>query len=90
MNLAVFGLTAKDWREQNPALKTTSENIRDQATIEQLTVLANLESLNSMLIHETIDKISRFDRLHAEASRQLQALLDLRQHTTHLLEPKKD
>ncbi len=49
LNLALFGITAKQWRDENP---NTDGNIRDTATIEQLVVLSNLESLNSVYIHQ--------------------------------------
>lgn len=49
LNMALFGKTAKQWRELNPAI---TGNIRDAATIEQLVVLSNLESINAMLIHQ--------------------------------------
>ena len=74
INLALFGTTASDWRKNNQEL-AKSGNIRDYATIEQLTVLANLESINSMLISEGLGKQERFLRLHEEAIRQLKALL---------------
>ena len=47
LNVALFGMTAKQWREANPK---TAGNIRDEATLEQLVVLSNLESINSVLI----------------------------------------
>ncbi len=47
LNVALFGMTAKEWREQNPGVKG---NIRDEATIEQLVVLSNMESINALLI----------------------------------------
>jgi len=47
LNVALFGMTAKEWREQNPDVKG---NIRDEATIEQLVVLSNMESINALLI----------------------------------------
>jgi hypothetical protein len=47
--MALFGITAKQWRDENPE---TDGNIRDLATIEQLVVLSNLESLNSVFIHQ--------------------------------------
>lgn len=49
LNMALFGKTAQQWRSENP---TASGNIRDMATIEQLVVLSNLESINAMLIHQ--------------------------------------
>jgi hypothetical protein len=74
VNLALFGMASNVWRKENPKLAKTG-NLRDYATIEQLTVLANLESMNSMFIHDGMDKQERFDRLRAEAARQLTALL---------------
>jgi hypothetical protein len=49
LNVALFGMTAKQWRESNPKAEG---NIRDAATIEQLVVLSNMESINSVLIHQ--------------------------------------
>ena len=49
LNVALFGMTAKQWREANPK---TAGNIRDEATLEQLVVLSNLESINSVLINQ--------------------------------------
>ena len=55
LNMAVFGLTAKQWREANPELARKG-NIRDHAEIVHLNVLANLESLNAVLIERNVDK----------------------------------
>lgn len=74
VNLAIFGVTAKEWRQRHPA-KSKRGNIRDFATIEQLTVLANLESLNSMLISDGYNKTTRYEKLHIEAQRQLSSLI---------------
>ncbi len=74
INLALFGITAKEWRARNKELAIKT-NIRDVATIEQLTVLSNLESLNSMMITEGADKEARFQKMRAEAQRQISALL---------------
>lgn len=74
VNIALFGITAKSWRDTYPAEAKTG-NIRDFATIEQLTVLANLESINSMLINDGIDKEKRYQKLHNEAQRQISALV---------------
>jgi hypothetical protein len=73
-------MTAAEWRKQNPKLAKTG-NIRDHASIEQLTVLANLESINSMLITEGLDKEQRFVQLQKEAVRQLSALIQNRSRT---------
>ncbi len=74
VNISLFGKTAKEWRDENPELAKKG-NIRDFATVEQLTVLANLESLNSMLITEGSDKRLRYEKLHSEAQRQLSSLI---------------
>lgn len=74
VNIALFGKTAKQWRDENPE-EARRGNIRDSATVEQLTVLANLESLNSMLISDGISKKDRFAKLHSEAQRQLSSLI---------------
>lgn len=74
INLALFGMTAKEWRVKHSELVKKS-NIRDSATIEQLTVLSNLESLNSMMITDKVGKSERFDKMRTEAQRQISALL---------------
>ncbi|MBX3071697.1 MAG: KilA-N domain-containing protein [Thermomicrobiales bacterium] len=71
LNLALFGQTAKQWRNENQA---QSGNIRDYASVEQLVVLANLESLNAQLIHEGIERKVRFRVLNQTAIRQMQSL----------------
>src|SRR5690606_339953 len=53
LNVALFGITAKDWRENNPNEKG---NIRDFATLEQLVVLSNLESINALLIQQGLSQ----------------------------------
>ena len=53
LNVSLFGITAKQWRDENPKEKG---NIRDMATIQQLVVLSNLESINAMLIHQGISQ----------------------------------
>lgn len=72
LNVALFGLTAKEWRDQN----TQSDgNIRDHSTIEQLVVLANLESINAMLIQQGITQADRLGRLNELAIQQMKSLL---------------
>src|SRR5690606_14017168 len=56
LNVALFGKTAKQWRDQNPDKKG---NIRDYATIEQLVVLSNMESTNALLIHQGVVQAQR-------------------------------
>lgn len=74
INMALFGQTAKEWRTKYPELAKNNQNIRDHATIHELTVLSNLESLNSMLIIEGVSKSDRFSKLSVEARRQLATL----------------
>lgn len=71
INVALFGITAKDWRKINPDVKG---NIRDTATIEQLIVLSNLESMNAVFIREGLSQSERLFRLNQIAVFQLQSL----------------
>jgi hypothetical protein len=73
LNVALFGKTAKEWRETNPKLEG---NIRDYTGIEQLLVLANLESMNAELIHMQLDQGERLQRLNEIAIRQMKALTE--------------
>ncbi|MEM7657604.1 MAG: hypothetical protein AAF399_15840 [Bacteroidota bacterium] len=75
LNLAVFGLTAKRWREANPE-QAKKGNLRDFATTEELTTLANMEAINSMLIQKGASKEARFQVLAVEAQRQLAIFRD--------------
>jgi hypothetical protein len=71
LNVALFGRTAKQWRDANPKL---DGNMRDHATIEQLLVLANLEGMNAELIHMGLPQGERLRRLNEIAIRQMQVL----------------
>ncbi len=71
LNVALFGLTAKQWREANPKL---DGNMRDHATIEQLLVLANLEGMNAEFIYMNLPQGERLKRLNQIAIRQMQTL----------------
>ena len=73
LNMAVFGQTARQWREANPELAKNG-NMRDYADIIQLNVLANLESLNSVLIERKVDKEKRFQLLAETALSQYKRL----------------
>lgn len=75
LNVALFGCTAKEWRDANPVL-ATKQNIRDFASIAQLTVLSNLETHNAEMIKQGIDKEERFDRLKQIAEYQLRVLTE--------------
>ncbi len=72
LNMALFGMTAKQWRDKNAGAKG---NIRDQATIEQLLVLANLESLNAEFIKMVLPQRERLQKLNQTAISQLSSLL---------------
>jgi len=72
LNVALFGKTAADWRRENPQLPG---NMRDHATLEQLVVLSNIESLNSVLIHQKLPAAARLQQLNAIAIVQMRSLL---------------
>jgi hypothetical protein len=72
LNVALFGQTAKQWRDGNPNLEG---NMRDYATIEQLLVLANIESINAELIHMGLSQGKRLKRLNEIAIRQMHVLI---------------
>jgi hypothetical protein len=74
LNVALFGCTAKDWRKANPELAKNS-NIRDYASVNELTVLSNLETHNAELIKENKPKDDRFRILYEIAKYQI-AILD--------------
>jgi len=74
LNMVVFGCTAKDWEKANPDLAKKHLNLRDTATINQLVVLSNLESLNSELIKQGIERSKRQSILHRVAKEQLTVL----------------
>ena len=71
LNVALFGLTAAQWRAANPKL---DGNMREYATIEQLLVLANIEGMNAEFIHMNLPQGERLKRLNAIAIRQMQTL----------------
>lgn len=73
LNVALFGKTAKEWRAENPNEKG---NIRDTATIEQLVVLSNLESINAMLIQQEIIQQERLIKLNEIAISQMKSLIN--------------
>ena len=71
--MALFAKTAKQWRDANP--KTTG-NIRDEATLEQLVVLTNLESLHSVLINQGLTQGERLIQLNKIAITQMKTLVE--------------
>ena len=73
LNVALFGKTAKEWRKLHP---DEDGNIRDHATLEQLVVLTNLESLNSVLIRQGLAQPERLLSLNRIAITQMQSLLN--------------
>ena len=73
LNVALFGFTAKAWRDTNPDLARNS-NVRDYATINELTVLSNLETHNAQMIREGIEKAERFRVLKEIAEYQMRVL----------------
>jgi len=72
LNVALFGLTAKEWRESNPDKKG---NVRDYASLEQLVVLSNMESINALLISQGITPSERLRELNKVAITQMKSLL---------------
>ena len=74
LNVALFNCTAKDWRELNTEPSRKDLNIRDFASINELAVLSNIESLNAELIRKRIDKLERFVQLREMAVYQLEIL----------------
>ncbi|MGP1415598.1 MAG: KilA-N domain-containing protein [Treponema sp.] len=75
LNMALFGLTAKQWREGNP---DKSGNIRDYAELEQLVVLSNLESINALLIKQGLPQSERLIQLNKTAIAQMKTLVENR------------
>lgn len=80
LNVAMFGVTAKQWREANPDLKG---NIRDYATINELICLSNMESLNAVFIEEGLPQSIRLQKLNQIAIHQMKVLEDT--DSKHLL-----
>ena len=73
LNVAMFGMTAKQWREANPDLKG---NIRDYATINELICLSNMENINAVLINDGMPQGERLVKLNQIAIHQMQVLED--------------
>ena len=72
LNVALFGITAKEWRDNNP---DKTGNIRDYATLEQLVVLSNMESVNALLIRQGLSQSERLLQLNKVAITQMKSLL---------------
>ena len=74
LNVAMFGKTAKQWRNDNPNLKG---NMRDYATINQLICLSNMENLNSVFINDGMKQSERLEKLNKIAIQQMKVLEDI-------------
>ncbi len=74
LNAALFGISAVQWRQANPS---QAGNMRDAATLEQLVVLSNLESINAVLIHQGLAAPERLAQLNAIAITQMRSLVGL-------------
>jgi len=73
LNVALFGMTAKEWKDNNPNL---DGNMRDYANILQLVILSNLENLNAEMIEQGIEQSKRLERLNTIAKKQYTTLQD--------------
>lgn len=71
LNMALFGMTAKQWREANPDKKG---NIRDYASINELICLSNMENINAVLIEDGLDQNERLIKLNKIAIHQMSIL----------------
>ncbi len=76
LNIALFGITAKQWRDNNPDLKG---NMRDYATINELICLSNLENLNALFVNENLPQPQRVQKLNKIAIHQMSILQDIEQ-----------
>jgi len=74
LNVALFGITAKEWRESNPDKKG---NIRDYASVNELICLLNMENLNAVMINENINQRDRLRKLNEIAIQQIRVLNDV-------------
>jgi len=74
LNVALFGITAKEWREANPDL---AGNIRDYATINELICLSNMENLNAVFINEGVSQRERLIKLNQIAIQQMKILMEV-------------
>jgi hypothetical protein len=70
--MALFGKTPAEWRKENPG---KLGNIRDEATLEQLVVLSNLESINAVLVRQELRQSTRLQQLNEIAISQIKSLL---------------
>lgn len=90
INLALFGITSKQWREKYPEETNECKTLRDCADTNQLIVLSNLESMNAMLLRKGVkDADKRFDILRNEAEQQLISLNKLNKDYASIISPNK-
>ncbi len=75
LNVALFGITAKEWRDTKADINRRA-NLRDYATLEQLVVLSNMESINALLIRQGLTQSERLIQLNKVAITQMQSLLE--------------
>ena len=74
LNIALYGITAKQWREANPDLKG---NMRDYSSINELICLSNMENINAVLINENISQHDRLLKLNTIAIQQIRILTEV-------------
>ena len=86
LNVAMFGMTAQEWRDANPDKKG---NIRDYATINELICLSNLESLNSVFINDGVPQSERLLKLNKVAISQMKILSEVTDRTFFLPDQKE-
>lgn len=82
--MALFGNTAKQWREENPG---KTGNIRDYANVSQLVCLVNIENLNALFINEDFNQSTRLEKLNQIAIQQMKILVE--NHTSKMLDIKE-
>lgn len=75
LNMALFGMTAKQWRDGHPDIKG---NMRDYATINELICLSNLENINAIMINDNIIQAERISKLNQIAIQQMQILENIK------------
>nr|WP_235659251.1 hypothetical protein [Mycoplasmopsis gallopavonis] len=86
LNVSLFNKTAKQWRDENPNLKG---NMRDHASLNELLVLANMESYNAILIEKGLGQKERMIELRKLARNQMLSLEELSQGSLNKLDNKK-
>ena len=77
LNYAVFGFTSKAWREENPELVLKGHNLREYASINELAILSNMESINAVMLGAGVDRKTRAQQLRILAKKQLEAISNI-------------